>query len=124
MYNQTILLETLQWIEDCLLHVIQRTENIGTPGDFVNTPHGVDMLDVASIRLMAVGEEINKINQKTKGELLKNYPEIDWKAIVAFRNFVAHTYHEINATNVFNAVKKDVNPLLETVRKMKLDIRV
>ena len=123
MYDKTLIIEMLQDVEEALLHVIDRTKDIKVADDFALTPHGVDMLDVSTIRLMAVGEEINKIEKKTKGELLKKYPEIDWRGVIDFRNFVAHAYFKVDAKRVFNTIKSEIKPLLQTIQKIIVDLR-
>ncbi|MEN6589212.1 MAG: hypothetical protein ABFC30_06140 [Proteiniphilum sp.] len=55
-------------IEKSLLHILDRTSWIETVDDFFKTPAGVDALDIAAIRLMAVGEEIKKIEKRSGGE--------------------------------------------------------
>ena len=77
MYDKTLIIDVLRDIEEALLHVIDRTSWIKTAEDFATTPTGVDMLDVTTIRLMAVGEEIKKLDKRTKGQLLVHYPNID-----------------------------------------------
>jgi len=54
MYDKTLVIDGLLDIEEALLHIIDRTSWIKTANDFATTPKGVDMLDVATIRLMAV----------------------------------------------------------------------
>jgi len=123
MYDKSLILDGLHDIDDTLLHVLNRTSNIKTVEDFVLTPHGVDMLDVAAIRLMAVGEEINKIDKRTKGTLLPQYPEIEWNKIVAFRNFIAHGYFKVDAKVIFDTLQNDVKPLLSTIQQMITDLK-
>jgi uncharacterized protein with HEPN domain len=123
MYDKTLIIDILQDIEDILLHVLDRTKDIKTPEDFVATPHGVDMLDVATLRLMAVGEELNKIDKRTNGELLQKYPEIEKEKIIGFRNFVAHAYLQVDAGVVFNAVQNNVKPLLSTIQRIIVDLK-
>ena len=112
----------LQDIEDVLLLVIERTIDVKTADDFALTAEGVDKLDATAIRLMAAGEEINKIDKRTKGELLKQYPEIEWNRIVSFRNFIAHAYFKTDAEDIFRIVKNDVKPLLQTIQKIIIDL--
>ena len=122
MYDKSLIAESLQHIETTLLFVLQRTEEITTPDDFATTPTGMEKLDSATIRLMATGEEINKIDKRTKGALLQQYPEIEWKKIIGFRNIVAHAYFEVDAVTVFEIVKNDAKPLLATIQKMIADL--
>jgi uncharacterized protein with HEPN domain len=117
------ILDMLQDIEDVLLLVMERTTDVKTADDFVLTAEGIDKLDATTIRLMAAGEEINKINKRTKGELLKQYPEIEWNKVVSFRNFIAHAYFKTDAEDIFKIVKTDVKPLLQTIQKIIVDLK-
>jgi len=123
MYDKTLVLEQLQNIEVSLQHVLERTSDIKTANDFSSTPHGVDMLDVSTMRLMACGEEINKIDRRTEGTLLTLYPEIEWRKIIGMRNFIAHDYHRIDAEIIFYAIQNDVRPLLATIQKIITDLK-
>jgi uncharacterized protein with HEPN domain len=122
MYDKTLVIDGLLDIEEALLHVIDRTSWIKTANDFAATPTGVDMFDVATIRLMAVGEEIKKIDKRTKGQLLVQYPTIDWNKITDMRNFIAHEYFRVDARVIFNTIQNDVQPLLTTIRQMIVDL--
>jgi len=122
MYDKTLIIDGLRDIEEALLHVINRTSWIKTADDFATTPKGMDMLDVATIRLMAVGEEIKKIDKRTKEQLLIQYPNIDWKAIKELRNLIAHEYFRVDAKEIFNTVQNKVQPLLTTIQQMIADL--
>jgi uncharacterized protein with HEPN domain len=123
MYDKMLVLENLENIESTLLRILDRTSDIKVVDDFTLTPQGVDLLDATTIRLMAVGEEINKIDKRTKGTLLGHYPEIEWNDIIAFRNFVAHTYFKIDAEIIFLAVQNKVPQLLSTIQKIIANLK-
>ena len=123
MYDKTLVIDGLCDVEEALLHVIDRTLWIKTIEDFATTPRGMDMLDVATIRLMAVGEEIKKIDKRTKGQLLVQYPNINWKEITDLRNFIAHEYFKIDANVIFDTVQNKVQPLLTTIQQMIDDLK-
>jgi uncharacterized protein with HEPN domain len=122
MYDKSLVIDGLLDIEETLLHIIERTLWIKTADDFATTPRGVDILDVATIRLMAVGEEIKKIDKRTKGQLLVQYPNIDWKKIMDMRNFIAHEYFRVEAIDIFDTLNNDVQPILTTIRQMIADL--
>ena len=122
MYDKTLIIDGLRDVEEALLHIIDRTSWIITANDFASTPNGMDMLDVATLRLMAVGEEIKKIDKRTKGQLLVQYPNIDWKKITDLRNLIAHEYFHIDAEDIFDTVKNDVQPLLLTIQQIIADL--
>ena len=122
MYDKTLVIDGLRDIEETLLHIIDRTSWIKAAEDFATTSTGVDMLDVTTIRLMAVGEEIKKIDKRTKGQLLVYYSNIDWKKITDLRNIIAHEYFHIDAEDIFDTVQNDVQPLLTTIQQMIADL--
>ncbi|MCL2738452.1 MAG: hypothetical protein FWE30_03290 [Bacteroidales bacterium] len=73
MYDKTLVIDRLRDIEEALLHIIDRTSWIKAAEDFATTPAGIDMLDVATIRLMAVSEEIGQAYQRTITRSLSKY---------------------------------------------------
>lgn len=123
MYDREMIMDGLLNIEESLLHILDRTSWIETVDDFLTTPSGVDMLDIAAIRLMAVGEEIKKIDKRSNGELLPRYPEIEWRNIMGFRDVIAHAYFHIDAAVVFDTIQNNIRPLLETIQRIIADMK-
>jgi len=124
MCNQSLIKDGLHMIEESLLHILERTSWIKTVDDFLTTPTGTDMLDVAAIRLMAIGEEIKKIDKRSNGELLSKYPQIEWKNIMGLRDYIAHAYFRIDAAVVFDTLQNNVRPLLKIVKQMMADLEI
>jgi uncharacterized protein with HEPN domain len=122
MYDKTLIIDSLLDIEDALLYIVKRTESLNDVNDFTNSQSGMDMYDAATIRLMAIGESINKIDKRTDEKLFANYPDIEWKKIIGMRNYIAHTYFRVDAAIIFDAVKNKVNPLLTTVQQIITDL--
>jgi uncharacterized protein with HEPN domain len=58
-----------------------------------------------------IGEAASKISAKTKAE----YPDIDWKSIVGFRNIIVHAYFSLNLMTVWKAATERVIPLADHV---------
>jgi uncharacterized protein with HEPN domain len=122
MYNRELILDGLRNIEEALLHVLDRASWVKSVDDLVVSPSGVDVLDIVTIRLMAVGEEIKKIDKRSHGELLSGYPEIRWKDIMGFRDVIAHAYFHIDATVIFDTLSHNVRPLLTTIQQIIIDL--
>ena len=122
MCDNLMIISGLRNIEDSLLHILNRTSWIKTVDDFLLTPTGVDMLDVTVIRLMAVGEEIKNIDRRSKGMLLSQYPDIEWKNLMGLRDFIAHAYFRIDAAVVFDTLQNNVRPLLSAIQQMIADL--
>jgi len=122
MYDKTLIIDGLRDIEEALRHIIDRTSWIKIAEDFATTPSGMDMLDVATVRLMAIGEEIKKIDRRTNGQLLVQYPNNDWRKIMDLRNIIAHEYFHVDAEEIFDTVQNDVPPFLTTIQQMIADL--
>ncbi|MDR0907118.1 MAG: DUF86 domain-containing protein [Rikenellaceae bacterium] len=122
MYNEELILDGLRNIEEALLHVLDRASWISGVDDLLTSPSGVDVLDIVTIRLMAVGEEIKKIDKRSEGKLLSQYPETQWKNIMGFRDVIAHAYFHIDAAVVFDTLRNNVRPLLATIQQIIADI--
>ena len=75
MYDKTLVTDGLLDIEEALVHIIDRTSWIKIADDFATTPRGVDMLDVATIRLMAVGEENQENRQAYSRTIVHTIPK-------------------------------------------------
>ncbi len=123
MSDPQLVLEHLLNIEETLDYLLERTSWVESIDDFVTSQTGMDMLDVAAIRLLAVGEEIKKIDKRTGGKLLVRYPQVNWKGPMGMRDFIAHGYFHIDAEVVLDTLRNKVPPLLETVKQMIADFK-
>lgn len=73
-------------------------------GDFLSS----DLLQSAVLqKFMIIGEAASKISK----ELKDRHPEIDWKALVGFRNFLANVYFSANLEIVWLAASSRVKTL-------------
>ena len=57
--------------------------------------------DAVLMNFIIIGEASNRISDKTKIQL----KDIDWRAIIGFRNFVAHDYFGIDVNIVWAAIQ-------------------
>jgi uncharacterized protein with HEPN domain len=119
MSDKEIIFMDLEKIEDTILHIIERTIDIKSVDDFLLSPHGVDMLDVACIRLEAIGETVKKIHKRSEEKLLCKYSSIPWKKIMRIRDIIAHHYFDVDVEIVFKIIRDDLIPLLQVVRQIK-----
>ena len=87
MYNNNLVIEIIEQILNALQIIKRRFENINTSDDFLNSDHGLDMLDAICMQLIAVGESIKNIDKISNGKLLTTYPDIDWKGIHPVKSF-------------------------------------
>lgn len=86
------------------------------------SPEGTFTLSGVCMLLIYIGESIKSIDSKTESRYLSNYPEIPWSDIMGLRNIIAHEYHRIDEDEIFRVITDDLQPLLETVKKMKSEL--
>ncbi len=67
---------------------------------------------------MAVGDALKNIDKITSGDLLSQYPEIDWKGVIGFRDIIAYHYFDIDAEQVFYICEHELSPLSITLKKV------
>lgn len=122
MYDRELLRERLLSVLEALERVPRRFSDIKSSSDFTDTESGVEHMDSICMILIAVGEEFKTIDRKTDGELLANYPAVDWRGVIGVRDFLAHGYFRINENQLFAICRDNVPPLIQTVRKMIADM--
>jgi uncharacterized protein with HEPN domain len=57
--------------------------------------------------LEIIGEAARHISE----ELRTQHPEVPWREIIAFRNFVTHAYWGIKVERVWQIIESDLPPL-------------
>ena len=122
MYDQELLGEKLHQISDALARVARRFENIHSSDDFLDSEHGVDMLDSICMMLIAVGENFKSIDRHTDGKLLAKYPDINWKGVKGVRDVISHQYFNIDAEEIYYICSHDLEQLQTTVNTMIDDL--
>ena len=64
--------------------------------------------DAVLMKILVLGEEINKISENLK----EKYPKIEWRKIVGTRNIIAHGYYKVKADIIWKTYQEDL-PLLK-----------
>lgn len=64
--------------------------------------------------LQIIGEACRALSP----ELRERHPEVPWRAIVGMRNILVHSYFDIDAEAVWNAVERDVPALKATIERI------
>ena len=118
MSDRDIILEILEQILEASERVKTRFKPIQNADDFTDTPEGMEKLDAICMPIIAIGESLKKIDKITNGLLLSRYPQIDWKGAKGMRDIISHQYFDIDAEEIFWVCDHQINPLLETVKKI------
>lgn len=121
MYDVKIL-HLLDKIIESVEIVQERTENVQTVNDFLDSATGSLLLDGVCMKLIATGESIKNLDKLTKGNLLVLYPEIPWREVMGMRDIIVHHYFEVDADVIFNTVKQNIPLLMATLKRMQKDL--
>ena len=118
------IIDKLNQIVESIEVIQQRSRGFQTVDDCLMSMFGMTVLDACIMRIQVVGETIKSIDDKTKGELLGQYPEIPWKKIVGLRNIISHEYANIDYDVIWIVITKHLPTLLEVINRMKKDLSV
>lgn len=123
MFDKALVLSIFTQIDEALGKITSRAESIRSASDFTGSPAGMEKLDSICMLFMAIGEALKNIDKITGGTLLSQYPEIDWKGAIGFRDLIAHHYFDIDAEQVFWICAHEVRPLSAAIKRMIQDLR-
>ncbi|MBB5346781.1 DUF86 domain-containing protein [Desulfoprunum benzoelyticum] len=121
MYDKELALEILRQIEEAADKIIVRFASIRQASDFVEGTAGVDKLDAICMMLIVIGESLKNLDKITGGDLLRNYPQVDWKKAKGMRDILTHHYADINAEAVFHTCRDKIPQLLQTIKIIRND---
>lgn len=120
--KQAMVYETLKNIETAITRLQERTVQIHTADDFLLSPFGMEKLDAACMVIIALGEAVKTLDKLTDKELLPTYPAVEWRKVMGARDIIAHHYFEVDADEVFNIVKQDLEPLKKAIEFFKQEL--
>ncbi len=115
-------MEVLRQIDSAAEKILSRFAPVKSVADFTESPAGMEKLDSICMLLIVLGESLKNLDKITKGTLLPNYPEVDWKKAKGMRDILTHHYADISADAVFNTCREKIGPLALVIKKIKRDI--
>lgn len=113
--NRRRIKSILEQIQTAIGQLKEWNEVIKSSEDYYKSSGGMEKLAASCMLIEAIGEGIKKIDNITKGELLKERPEIPWEDVMGIRNHIAHGYFDIDGDVIFSSVKKDLDPLEKAI---------
>jgi len=122
MYDKTLILETIEQLEQLIGNLIVSTLEISDISQLPTTPDGILRLNGICMCFIVIGEEIKRIDKYSDKLLLAKYPSIPWKKVMGMRNRMAHGYFQIDIEIVFDVLKNEIPPLYEVIKQMKSDL--
>lgn len=68
--------------------------------------------------LEIIGEAAARISE----DLRSQHPSIPWKSIIGMRNILVHGYFDVDWSQVWNVVEKDLSPLKAQILRLMPDM--
>ncbi len=122
MYNRSLLLELFLEIEEAIRRIERRFAGIQSPADFTRNDDGLDRLDGISMMLIAISENIRRIEKTINNQLEDEDPSIDWESIKGIRNILAHDYFNIDPDEIYVICSHDLIHLKQAISQLRKNI--
>ena len=120
MFNKNkLIVSTLEEIIFSIELILKRFKSITSVDDFLQNDEGLEKLDSISMRLIAIGEAFKNIDKLTDKDLLKHYPQIDWRGVKGIRDILSHHYFDLDAEVIYDICKNKLPQLLEVTKIIK-----
>jgi uncharacterized protein with HEPN domain len=119
MYDRELVNDLIEQVEEAIRRIERRFEGIASATDFIANDEGLDRLDGIAMMLIAIGENVKKIDKFTNGDLFAQYPEIQWPGVKGTRDILAHDYFGIDHEEIYAICRSDLGPLKSVLRKIR-----
>lgn len=123
MYDSDLVIELLSQIHLACRVVMDRFKPIRSVEDFTRSPNGMEKLDAICMQLIAIGESLKKIDTTTAGQLLSQYPAIDWKKAKGLRDILSHHYFDLNAEAIYDVCENKMAVMTQTIGEILQDLK-
>jgi len=119
MYDRSLVLEQIDKVDEAIRRIERRFQGVSSAADFTGSDAGLDRLDAIAMMLIAIGENVKRIDKTTKGKLLEHFPEIHWPGVTGTRDMLAHDYFGIDPEEIYAICVNDLDPLKQALKKMR-----
>jgi len=124
MYDKDIACHILQQVQQSVKIILTRFQPVKVVADFTDSPEGMEKFDSICMLLITIGESLKNLDKVTHGQLLSEYPEIEWKKVKGLRDIITHQYFDINAEAIFDVCQTKLPKLNIVIDKMLTEIRL
>jgi uncharacterized protein with HEPN domain len=123
MSDRILLLEVLQQTLAATKRVQQRFAPVDSVAFLTGSAQGMEKLDALCMLLIAIGESIKNIDKITRGKLLVEYPQVDWRGVKGMRDILSHHYFDVDAEQIFWVCSNNIESLGETLETIIADLQ-
>ena len=115
MSDPELAQDILANIMTAIARIERRFEGIDGPDAFVMDDFGIDRLDGITMMLIAMGEQLKRLDPALDFDLAERYPEVDWKGAKRIRDFLSHHYFTIDAEIIFDICQNKLADLKRAI---------
>ena len=115
MSDPELVLDILSSILIAIERIERRFQGVTEPDDFVVSDEGIDRLDGIAMMLIAIGEQVKRLDGATETDLDDAYPEIDWKGVKGIRDILSHHYFSADAEIIFDVCQDKIGELKRVI---------
>ena len=91
-------------LREALERIARKAEPLLADPSLLDQEDGQDRLDVICMQFLAAGEALKRLEKLEPGLLATNFPEIDWKGAMGFRDVIAHQYFDLDVEDMLDAL--------------------
>jgi len=112
-------LELLTPLRQALERIERKAAPLLADPALLDGEEGQDLLDVICMQFLAAGEALKRLEKLEPGLLTTNYPDIDWKGAMGFRDVIAHQYFDLDAEQVLLICQDALPGVLSAIRSLE-----
>lgn len=113
------LLLRLMPLRQALERINRKVQPLLADPTLLDREEGQDLLDVICMQFLAAGEALKRLEKLEPGLLTSNYPDIDWKGAMGFRDVIAHQYFDLDAEQVLLICQDALPGVLSAIRSLE-----
>lgn len=114
--SKSIAKDILEDILSAIEKLEERTKDVHSIDDFLNSSSGSILLDATCMLLIAIGESLKNLDNTTDGLLLPTYPSVPWRNVKGLRDIIAHHYFDVDASQILWIIKNEIAPLKKAIQ--------
>lgn len=123
MYEKKLACHILKQVLQSSKIIMIRFEPVQTVDDFTHSSGGMEKFDSICMQLITIGESLKNLDKVTNGELLPEYPQIEWKKVKGLRDIISHQYFDVNAEAIFDVCETKLPELIRVVEMMLAEMQ-
>lgn len=116
------LLKCFVEIDEAIRRIERRFNGISSPSDFITSDEGLDKLDGISMMLIAISENIRKIEKIIGKEAFEHISSVNWSQVKGIRNILAHTYFDLDPDEIYKICSIEIEILKREIQEIRTKV--